>query len=182
MESLVSGVPVVGFPKWTDQLTNAKLVQDNWNTGLKVQTAASAAADGGIVMADEIARCLEIVMGNGERGEEMRKQAQKWKNLAKEAVKESASPMANLPKDQTELASPNELSGREPISERYSLPNYTGKREVSSEGVWFAANFVNSLDKHSMRIQISKENLTVNECGSRPTLSTRWINIQRTFK
>ncbi|KAL2506381.1 UDP-glycosyltransferase 75C1 [Abeliophyllum distichum] len=75
MESLVSGVPVVGFPQLTDQLTNAKLVQDYWKTGLRVQTASSATADGGIVMADEIARCLEIVMGSGERGEEMRKQA-----------------------------------------------------------------------------------------------------------
>ncbi|KAL2530992.1 Glycosyltransferase [Forsythia ovata] len=170
MESLVSGVPVVGFPKWTDQLTNAKLVQDNWNTGLKVQTAASAAADGGIVMADEIASSHGLHV------------KAKLLTELRFFVSILSSPMANLPKDQTELASPNELSGREPISERYSLPNYTGKREVSSEGVWFAANFVNSLDKHSMRIQISKENLTVNECGSRPTLSTRWINIQRTFK
>ncbi|KAL2506395.1 UDP-glycosyltransferase 75B1 [Abeliophyllum distichum] len=96
MESLVSGVPVVGFPQWTDQLTNAKLVQYYWKTGLRVQTAASATGDGGIVMADEIARCLEIVMGSGERGEEMRKQAQKWKNLAKEAVKESGSSNVNI--------------------------------------------------------------------------------------
>ncbi|KAL2506386.1 UDP-glycosyltransferase 75D1 [Abeliophyllum distichum] len=96
MESLVSGVPVVGFPQWTDQLTNAKLVQYYWKTGLRVQTAASATGDGGIVMADEIARCLEIVMGSGERGEEMRKQAQKWINLAKEAVKESGSSNVNI--------------------------------------------------------------------------------------
>ncbi|CAI9777001.1 unnamed protein product [Fraxinus pennsylvanica] len=87
IESLASGVPVVAFPQWTDQFTNAKLIQDFWKTGLKL----AAHVDGGIVTADEIARCLEIVMRGGERGDEMRKQAQQWKILAKEAVKEGGS-------------------------------------------------------------------------------------------
>ncbi|KAL2530994.1 UDP-glycosyltransferase 75C1 [Forsythia ovata] len=60
IESLVSGVPVVAFPQWADQPMNAKLLQDFWKTGLRL-----AAADVGIVMADEVARCLEIVMGGG---------------------------------------------------------------------------------------------------------------------
>ncbi|KAL2530983.1 UDP-glycosyltransferase 75C1 [Forsythia ovata] len=91
IESLVSGVPVVAFPQWADQPTNAKLLQDFWKTGLRF-----AATDGGIVMADEVARCLEIVMGGGERGEDMRKQAQQWKILAKDAVKEGGSSNVNL--------------------------------------------------------------------------------------
>ncbi|CAI9777010.1 unnamed protein product [Fraxinus pennsylvanica] len=84
IESLANGVPVVAFPQWTDQLTNAKLIQDFWKTGLRL-----AAADGGIVTAEEIARCLEIIMGGGDRGEDIRKQAQHWKILAKDAVKEA---------------------------------------------------------------------------------------------
>ncbi|KAL2530161.1 UDP-glycosyltransferase 75C1 [Forsythia ovata] len=91
IESFVSGVPVVAFPQWGDQPMNAKLLQDFWKTGLRL-----AAADGGIVMADEVSRCIEIVMGCGERGEDMRKQAQKWKNLAKDAVKEGGSSNVNL--------------------------------------------------------------------------------------
>ncbi|CAI9762813.1 unnamed protein product [Fraxinus pennsylvanica] len=35
-------------------------------------------------------------MGGGERGRDMRKQAQKWKNLAKEAVKEDALVLSNI--------------------------------------------------------------------------------------
>ncbi|PQQ18455.1 crocetin glucosyltransferase chloroplastic [Prunus yedoensis var. nudiflora] len=35
MESLVSGVPVVAFPLWTDQRTNAKLIEDTWKTGVR---------------------------------------------------------------------------------------------------------------------------------------------------
>ena len=36
MESLGSGVPMVAFPQWTDQGTNAKMVQDVWKTGVRV--------------------------------------------------------------------------------------------------------------------------------------------------
>ncbi|CAI9777009.1 unnamed protein product [Fraxinus pennsylvanica] len=92
IESLASGVPVVAFPQWIDQLTNAKLIQDFWKMGLKL----AAHVDGGIVTADEIARCLEIVMGGGERGGDMRNQAQQWKILAKEAIKEGGSSNVNL--------------------------------------------------------------------------------------
>lgn len=84
LESLVSGVPLVMLPQWTDQFTNAKLIQDFWRSGVRIVKAEN----GGPVEADEIKRCLELVMDGGERGEEMRRQAKKWKDLAKEAMKE----------------------------------------------------------------------------------------------
>ncbi|KAL0431181.1 UNVERIFIED_CONTAM: UDP-glycosyltransferase 75C1 [Sesamum radiatum] len=92
LESLVSGVPVVSFPQWSDQNTNAKLIQDFWRTGVSVRKPE----DGGVVEADEIKRCLEIVMDSGERAEEMRRQARKWRDLAKEAAKEGGSSYVNL--------------------------------------------------------------------------------------
>ncbi|KAF5465090.1 hypothetical protein F2P56_015121 [Juglans regia] len=91
LESLVSGVPVVAFPQWTDQGTNAKLIEDVWKTGLRV-----TANKDGIVESDEIKRCLELVAGGGERGEEMRRNAKKWKELAREAAKEGGSSHKNL--------------------------------------------------------------------------------------
>ncbi|KAF8388478.1 hypothetical protein HHK36_027150 [Tetracentron sinense] len=91
LESLVTGVPVVAFPQWTDQLTNAKLIEDVWRTGVKVRVKEEE----GIVESDEIKRCLETVM-RGERGEEMRRNAKKWKDLAMEAVKECGSSDRNL--------------------------------------------------------------------------------------
>ena len=91
LESLVSGVPVVAFPQWTDQGTNAKLIEDMWKIGIRVTVNEE-----GIVESDEFKRCLEIVMGGGEKGEEMRRNAEKWKNLAREAVKDGGSSDKNL--------------------------------------------------------------------------------------
>ncbi|CAK9139701.1 unnamed protein product, partial [Ilex paraguariensis] len=90
VESLVSGVPVVAFPQWTDQTTNAKLIKDVWKTGERVTES------GGVVGGGEIKRCLELVIGSGDRGEEMRENAKKWKDLAREAVKEGGSSDMNL--------------------------------------------------------------------------------------
>jgi len=90
-ESLVCGVPVVAFPQWSDQCTNAKLIEDVWKTGVRV-----TANEDGIVEGDEIKRCLELVIGGGERGEEMRRNAKKWRDLAREASKEEGSSYKNL--------------------------------------------------------------------------------------
>ncbi|XP_052208590.1 crocetin glucosyltransferase, chloroplastic-like [Diospyros lotus] len=87
VESLVSGVPVVGFPQWSDQATNAKLVEDVWMTGKTVGKNEEGVAESG-----EIKRCIEMVM----EGEEMRRNAKKWKDLAKEAAIEGGSSDLNL--------------------------------------------------------------------------------------
>ncbi|KAE8655897.1 Crocetin glucosyltransferase [Hibiscus syriacus] len=86
-ESLVSGVPMVTFPQWVDQGTNSKLVQDVWKTGVRLRENGE-----GIVEGCEIKRCLEMVMG----GEEIRENAMKWKDLAKEAVQEGGSSYKNI--------------------------------------------------------------------------------------
>lgn len=81
LESLASGVPVVAYPKWTDQGTIAKMIQDVWKTGVRVNGSEQGNVDG-----DEIYRCLETVMGDGEKAQELRRNAEKWKDLAREAV------------------------------------------------------------------------------------------------
>ena len=91
MESLASGVPVVAFPHWTDQGTNAKLIEDVWKIGVRVK-----ANEEGVVEGDELKRCIEIVMGDGERREEMKRNGKKWKDLAKEAVRNGGSSDKNL--------------------------------------------------------------------------------------
>lgn len=91
LESLSSGVPVVAFPHWTDQGTNAKLIEDVWKTGVRLRVN-----EDGVVESEEIKRCIEIVMDGGEKGLELRKNAQKWKELAREAVKEGGSSEMNL--------------------------------------------------------------------------------------
>ncbi|XP_059632106.1 crocetin glucosyltransferase, chloroplastic-like [Cornus florida] len=91
LECLVSGVPVVGFPQWIDQTTNAKLIQDVWKMGVRV-----VANEEGRVDREEIMRCIEMVMGGGERGREMKGNAKKWKELAWEAMKDGGSLDMNL--------------------------------------------------------------------------------------
>lgn len=91
LESLSSGVSVVAFPHWTDQGTNAKLIEDVWKTGVRLKKN-----EDGVVESEEIKRCIEMVMDGGEKGEEMRRNAQKWKELAREAVKEGGSSEMNL--------------------------------------------------------------------------------------
>ncbi|KAM5569674.1 phloretin 4'-O-glucosyltransferase-like [Rosa sericea] len=87
LESLVCGVPVVAFPQWTDQGTNAKLIEDMWKTGMRVAPNVE-----GVVVGEELKRCLDLVMGS----EELRSNAKKWKDLAREAVSEGGSSDNNL--------------------------------------------------------------------------------------
>ncbi|KAL2463427.1 UDP-glycosyltransferase 75D1 [Forsythia ovata] len=91
LESIACGVPVVAFPKWTDQGTNAKLIQDVWRTGLRVNPR-----EDDTVESDEIKRCIETIMDDGEISRELRENAKKWKNLAREATQEDGSSTKNL--------------------------------------------------------------------------------------
>ncbi|XP_059632098.1 UDP-glycosyltransferase 75C1-like [Cornus florida] len=91
LESLVSGVPMVGFPHFTDQMTIAKLIEDVWKMGVRV-----VPNEEGILEREEIRRCIEMVMGGGERGREMRGNAKKWKEKAREAMKDGGSLDMNL--------------------------------------------------------------------------------------
>ncbi|MCD7472181.1 hypothetical protein HAX54_013189 [Datura stramonium] len=91
LESIAFGVPIVACPVWNDQVCNAKLIQDVWKNGVRVNSGEKD-----IVERDEFKRCIEIAIGGGENGEELRKNAKKWRDLAKEAVKENGSSNVNL--------------------------------------------------------------------------------------
>ncbi|GFS45903.1 UDP-glucosyltransferase 74F2 [Actinidia rufa] len=82
IEALSLGVPMVVMPQWTDQTTNAKFVQDVWKVGIRVRVGEK-----GIVWREEVETCIREVM-EGEKGKELKKNAMKWKDLAKEAVSE----------------------------------------------------------------------------------------------
>ncbi|KAF8093322.1 hypothetical protein N665_0384s0009 [Sinapis alba] len=89
LESLVLGVPVVAFPMWSDQPTNAKLLEDMWRTGVRVRENEE-----GLVERGEIRRCLKAVME--EKSVELRENAYKWKRLAVEAGRERGSSDKNM--------------------------------------------------------------------------------------
>uniref|UniRef100_M1CU47 Glycosyltransferase n=1 Tax=Solanum tuberosum TaxID=4113 RepID=M1CU47_SOLTU len=91
LESIASKVPIVACPLWNDQVCNAKLIQDVWKNGVRVNVS-----EGGVVERDEFNRCITIVMGDGEEGEELRRNVKKLGDLAKEAMKENGTSSVNL--------------------------------------------------------------------------------------
>lgn len=92
LESLVAGVPILGCPRFSDQMTNAKMVEEMWGIGVRVK----GNGEEGMVEREEIKRCLDILTGGGERGKEIGQNAAKWRGLALEAVKEGGSSHKNL--------------------------------------------------------------------------------------
>ncbi|KAM0038250.1 putative crocetin glucosyltransferase [Helianthus debilis subsp. tardiflorus] len=88
VEALAGGVPSVVFSQWSDQAINAKMIEDFWKTGVKVKKREGD----GMVEGKEIKRCVEIVMEDGE----MRRNAEKWKELARQALGNSGSSALNL--------------------------------------------------------------------------------------
>ncbi|KAK1411111.1 hypothetical protein QVD17_37655 [Tagetes erecta] len=89
LEALAAGVPTVGCSQWSDQPTNAKMIQDVWKTGVKVKRREGD----GMVEGKEIKRCLEMVMED----EDIKKNALKWRDIARQAiVVNSGSSIINL--------------------------------------------------------------------------------------
>ncbi|KAH9619717.1 hypothetical protein KSS87_015829 [Heliosperma pusillum] len=90
LEAISLGVPMVAFPQWTDQPTNAKCVTDLWKIGVKVK-----ANEGGLVTREEIELCILEVM-EGDKSNEIKSNAKKWKQLAKETMEKDGSSSRNI--------------------------------------------------------------------------------------
>lgn len=92
VEALASGVPVVAFPQWGDQVTDAKFLVDVFKVGVRM---CRGEAEGKIVRRDEVERCLRAATG-GTEAAEMKENALKWKKAAEEAVAEGGSSYRNM--------------------------------------------------------------------------------------
>ncbi|RZC64205.1 hypothetical protein C5167_025958 [Papaver somniferum] len=90
MESLSLGVPMIAFPQWSDQPSNAKCIEDIWKVGIRVKVD-----EDGILRKKELELCIKEAM-EGEKGKEMKKNAKNWKELAVQAVSEGGSSDKNV--------------------------------------------------------------------------------------
>ncbi|KAL1801933.1 hypothetical protein ACET3Z_030580 [Daucus carota] len=92
LETITSGVPVVAFPAWGDQVTNAKYLVDVLEVGVRLGRGKQTEKSG--VSRDRIEKCLREAIG--PKAEEMKRNALKWKQAAEEAVAEGGSSDRNL--------------------------------------------------------------------------------------
>ncbi|KEH25945.1 UDP-glucosyltransferase family protein [Medicago truncatula] len=90
LEALSIGVPLIAMPLWTDQATNAKFIADVWKMGVR-----AVADEKEIVRSETIKNCIKEIIET-EKGNEIKKNALKWKNLAKSSVDEGGRSDKNI--------------------------------------------------------------------------------------
>lgn len=90
IETLTAGVPVIAYPVWTDQPTNAKLVTHVLKVGVRLETNKHDGLTG-----EEVERCVEEIMG-GPRSKEYKHNAAELKRAAREAVADGGSSDSNI--------------------------------------------------------------------------------------
>ncbi|KAL6013287.1 hypothetical protein ACLOJK_003779 [Asimina triloba] len=90
LEAVASGVPMICYPQWTDQPTNAKLVTDVFDMGVRLQVG-----EDGVVEQEEVGRCIAEVV-QGQKGVELKKKALQWKEAARAAVRNGGSSDRNI--------------------------------------------------------------------------------------
>ncbi|KAK9159413.1 hypothetical protein Syun_005754 [Stephania yunnanensis] len=91
MEALSIGVPVVAMPLKWDQPPNAKLIEEMWGVGVRAK-----ANEKGVIAREELERCIREVMEGDEKGEVIKRNARKWRELALEAMDTGGSSDKNI--------------------------------------------------------------------------------------
>lgn len=90
LETIVAGVPVIAYPQWSDQPTNAKLVADVFKIGLRLRPS-----EDGFVGNEELEKCVEEII-NGPKSEYYKKNAVELKHAARQAVAGGGSSDQNI--------------------------------------------------------------------------------------
>jgi len=90
LEALSLGVPMVAMPNWSDQCTNAKLIEDVWKMGIRARVDEKK-----IVRGEVLKYCIMEIM-NSEKGKEVKRNIMQWKALAARAVSEEGSSHKNI--------------------------------------------------------------------------------------
>ncbi|XP_054786767.1 gallate 1-beta-glucosyltransferase 84A24-like [Prosopis cineraria] len=92
MEAIASGIPIVAFPQWGDQVTNAKYIVDVFGVGVRMGRGEAANE---LIGRDEVKRCL-LEGTVGPKAVEMKQNVLRLKKAAEDAVAEGGSSDRNL--------------------------------------------------------------------------------------
>ncbi|KAJ7946107.1 Glycosyltransferase [Quillaja saponaria] len=85
------GVPMIAYPQWTDQPTNAKLIADVFHVALRLNSDSK-----GFVETEQVEKTIEQVMNSGPISEELKKNAAASKAAAREATVDGGSSDRNI--------------------------------------------------------------------------------------
>ncbi|VAI16082.1 unnamed protein product [Triticum turgidum subsp. durum] len=99
LEALANGVPLVGIPHWADQPTIAKYMESAWSMGVRVRKD-----NNGYLKMEEVERCIREMM-DVERNDKYKRNAVKWMQKAKEAMREGGSSDKNIAEFATKYSS-----------------------------------------------------------------------------
>ncbi|OAY39133.1 gallate 1-beta-glucosyltransferase 84A24 [Manihot esculenta] len=92
MEALASGMPVVAFPQWGDQVTDAKYLVDVFKVGVRMSRGE---AENKLITRDKVQKCL-LEATVGPKAAELKQNALKWKAAAEAVVAEGGSSHRNI--------------------------------------------------------------------------------------
>ncbi|XP_022745619.1 gallate 1-beta-glucosyltransferase-like isoform X1 [Durio zibethinus] len=92
MEALSSGMPIIAFPRWGDQVTDAVYLVEVFKTGVRM---CRGEAENRIIPREEVEKCL-LEATVGPKAAEIKKNALKWKVAAEAAVADGGSSDRNI--------------------------------------------------------------------------------------
>ncbi|KAI3526314.1 hypothetical protein L1887_05562 [Cichorium endivia] len=91
-EGAFSGVPMLTFPIFYDQVPNSKMIVEDWKMGMRVRTE-----EGILVTREEIVILIKCFMdGESEEGKEMRRRSMEVKRICRQALAEGGSAQIDI--------------------------------------------------------------------------------------
>ncbi|RDX69856.1 UDP-glycosyltransferase 84B1, partial [Mucuna pruriens] len=87
LEAITAGTPMIGYPQWTDQPTNAKLISDVFRLGIRLTQE-----NDGFVATEELQRAFQQIFA----AEEFKTNASNLKRAARDAVAHAGSSDRNI--------------------------------------------------------------------------------------
>ncbi|KAK7343489.1 hypothetical protein VNO77_12271 [Canavalia gladiata] len=90
LEAITAGIPMIGYPQWTDQPTNAKLISDVFHLGIRLNHGIH-----GFVATEEVERGIHQIFV-GPNSQQFRKIASQLKRAARGAVTHGGSSDRNI--------------------------------------------------------------------------------------
>eukprot|EP00253_Pinus_taeda_P031590 PITA_31590 len=92
LESIALGVPMIGFPFWSDQFTNSKLMADEWKIGFRL--SKGQAAEKGLILRNDISSTIRKLFS--DEGMVVKKNVEALRDGARTAVRKGGSSDRNI--------------------------------------------------------------------------------------